>query len=263
MQSDPRTWIAALRNSHERLTGLVGELTPEQIRGGSYCSDWTIAQVLSHLGSGAEIGLMMLPGALGEGEQAAPDSFPPVWDVWNAKTPEQQATDSLVADERNVEAMEGLSDEQLSRISMQFFGGMILDAVGFIRLRLGEHALHTWDVAERLDPAATVSPDAVDLLIDNVPEFLAPRLGKPLDEPFAVRIRTTDPDRDYLLTTTDTVTMTEWPEAGTDAPVSEVTMPAEALLRLAYGRLDPEHIPATVTGDPADLDRLREVFPGF
>jgi uncharacterized protein (TIGR03083 family) len=263
MPSDARTWIAALRDSHERLTGLVGELTPEQIRGGSYCSDWTIAQVLSHLGSGAEIGLMMLPGALGEGEQSTPDSFPPVWDVWNSKTPEQQAADSLVADERSVETLEGLSDDQLSRISMPFFGGMILDAIGFIRLRLGEHALHTWDVAERLDPAATVSPGAVELLIDNVPEFLAPRLGKPLDEPFAVRIEATGPDRDYLLTTTDTVTMTEWPEGGTGAPAAEVTMPAEALLRLAYGRLDPEHTPATVTGDPADLDRLRAVFPGF
>ena len=263
MQSDPRTWIAALRNSHKRLTGLVGELIPEQIRGGSYCSDWTIAQVLSHLGSGAEIGLMMLPGALGEGEQAAPDSFPPVWDVWNAKTPEQQAADSLVADERNVEAMEGLSDEQLSRISMSFFGGMILDAIGFIRLRLGEHALHTWDVAERLDPAATVSPDAVDLLIDNVPQFLAPRLGKPQDDPFGVRILTTHPDRDYLLATADTVIMTEWPDGGTDVPVGEVTMPAEALLRLAYGRLDPEHTQAAVSGDPADLSKLRAVFPGF
>jgi uncharacterized protein (TIGR03083 family) len=263
MQSDPRTWIAALRNSHERLAGLAGELTPEQIRGGSYCTDWTIAQVLSHLGSGAEIGLILLPGALGEGEQATPDSFRPVWDAWNAKSPERQAADALVADERNVEAMEGLSDEQLSRISMPFFGGMILDAIGFIRLRLGEHALHTWDVAERLDPAATVSPDAVDLLIDNVPEFLAPRLGKPADKPFAVRIRTTDPDRDYLLATTDAVTMTGWPEGGTNVPAGEVTMPAEALLRLAYGRLDPDHTPATVTGDPADLDRLRAVFPGF
>ncbi len=40
-------------------------------------------------------------------------------------------------------------------------------------------------------------------------------------------------------------------------------MPAEALLRLSYGRLDPEHTPADVAADPADLDRLRKVFPGF
>jgi uncharacterized protein (TIGR03083 family) len=262
MQSDPREWIATLRHSHERLDGLVRPLTPEQIRGESYCGDWSIAQVLSHLGSGAEIGLLMLPGALGEGEEASRDSFQAVWDVWNAKNPDEQAADALAADERHVKALEQLTDEQLGRISLPFFG-MDLDAVGLVRLRLGEHALHTWDIAVRLDPAATVAPDAVGLLIDNVPQFLAPRLGKAPEEPFAVRIRTTGPERDYLFATAENVVMTDWPEDGTDAPVSEVSMPAEALLRLSYGRLDPAHTPASVTGDPADLDQLRAIFPGF
>jgi hypothetical protein len=40
-------------------------------------------------------------------------------------------------------------------------------------------------------------------------------------------------------------------------------MPAEALLRLSYGRLDSAHTPASVVGSPADLDRLRAIFPGF
>ena len=38
---------------------------------------------------------------------------------------------------------------------------------------------------------------------------------------------------------------------------------AESLLRLAYGRLDPEHTPAGVTGDQDALDKLRLIFPGF
>jgi len=262
MASDPRVWIATLRRSHERLDGLVRPLAPGQLRGQSYCGDWTIAQVLSHLGSGAEIALMMLPAALGEGEEASRDSFQAVWDVWNAKSPDEQAADALAADERHIKALEQLTDEQLDRISLPFFG-MDLDAVGLVRLRLGEHALHTWDIAVRLDPIATVAPDAVNLLIDNVQQFLAPRLGQAPAEPFAVRIQTTAPDRDYLLATADTVVLTDWPQDGTDTPVSEVSMPAEALLRLAYGRLDPAHTPATVTGDPADLDQLRAIFPGF
>ncbi|HUZ27480.1 MAG TPA: hypothetical protein VMV07_27330 [Streptosporangiaceae bacterium] len=92
---------------------------------------------------------------------------------------------------------------------------------------------------------------------------MAPRLGKPLDNPFSVRILTTHPDRDYLLATADTVSRTGWPEGGNDGPAAEVTMPAEALLRLAYGRLAPEYTQATVSGDPADLNKLRAVFPGF
>jgi uncharacterized protein (TIGR03083 family) len=262
MQSDPRAWIAVLRGSHDRLASLVEPLAPEQIRARSFCSDWSIAQVLSHVGSGAEIGLLMLPGALGEGEPAGPEDFQPVWDVWNAKSPDEQAADALAADERHVATLEQLTDEQLAKISLPFFG-MELDAVGLVRLRLGEHALHTWDVAVALDPAATVSPDAVDLLIDNVPQFLAPRLGKAPADPFAVRIQTTGPERDYLLATADTVIMTEYPEDGTDVPVGEVAMPAEALLRLAYGRLDPAHTPATVAGASADLNQLRNIFPGF
>jgi len=263
MESSAREWIAVLRNSHERLLGLVGPLSPEQISGPSYCKDWTIAQVLSHIGSGAEIAVMMLPVALG---QAAPETvgretFQPVWDRWNAMTPDNQAAAGLVADAQYISMLDQLSDEELASISFPFLG-MTLDAVGLIRLRLGEHALHTWDVAVMADPAAVVSPDAVSLLIDNVPRFLAPRLGKPQEVPFAARIRTTAPTRDYLLTASDAVSMVDWPgEDGQEA--AEIAMPAEALLRLSYGRLDADHTPASVSGKPEDLDRLRAIFPGF
>jgi len=261
MESDPHIWIAALRKSHDLLASLVQPLDAEQVRGPSYCSDWTIAQVLSHLGSGAEIGLMMLPGALGEAEPVGGNAFQPVWDRWNAKSPDQQAADALVADEQHVRALEQLSDAELAKIQFPFIG-MELDAAGLVRLRLGEHALHTWDVAVSADPAATVALEAAALLIDNVPEFIAPRLGKPQGEEFRNRVITTEPDRDYLLTVTDSVNMTGWP-GGDGAGASEVRMPAEALLRLSYGRLDPGHTPPGVTADPAGLDRLRQVFPGF
>ena len=262
LESNARHWIATLRQSHERLAGLVEPLTPEQLREQSYCTDWSIAQVLSHLGSGAEIALMMMPGALGEAEPVSRDAFGPVWDLWNAKSPDEQAADALTIDEQHVATLEQLTDEQLASLKMDFLG-IQLDAIGIIRLRLGEHSLHTWDVAVHEDPAATLSDAAAELLIDNVPQFLAPRLGQTPADPFAVRIRTTGPDRDYLLATADTVIMTEYPEDGTDVPVGEVAMPSEALLRLAYGRLDPAHTPPAVAGAAADLNQLRNIFPGF
>lgn len=261
MATDPRTWIGTLRDSHERLASVAEPLTPEQLRGPSYCSEWTTAQVLSHLGSGAAIALMMLPTALGQGEPVGRDAYQAVWDVWNAKTPDEQAADCLTSDSTHIRALEELSDDDLSRISFPFFG-LDLDAVGLVRLRLGEHVMHTWDVAVMSDPAATLLPGAVPLLTDNVPQFLAPRLGKPAETPFRLRVRVTGPDRDWLLTAADAISMTDWPGAGTVAD-GEVSMPAEALLRLAYGRLDPGHTPASVQADPASLDRLRAVFPGF
>ena len=261
MSSDPRTWIATLRESHDRLAGLVTPMTPEQVRAQSYCTDWSNAQVLSHIGSGAEISLLMLPGALGQAEPVGNEAFPPVWDKWNAKGPDEQAADALESDDRQVRTLEELTDEQLAAARLDFFG-MQLDAVGIVRLRLGEHVLHTWDVAVMADPAATVQADAVELLIDNVPQFLAPRLGKPLPEPFAVRITATSPDRDYLLTSGESITVEGWPaDGGPDVP--QVTMPSEALLRLSYGRLDPAHTPGSVSGDPGVLDKLRAIFPGF
>jgi len=261
MERDPRAWIAALRNSHERLASLVSPLTPEQLRGPAYPTKWSIAQVLSHIGSGAEIALLNLPAALGQGEPAGPDAFPPIWDAWNAKSPDDQAADGLSSDEKYVRALEQLSDDDLARISLSLFG-MTLDGVGLIRLRLGEHAMHTWDVAVSVDPAARVSPDAVVLLIDSVMQFLAPRLGRAPDVPFRIRIRTSGPDRDYLLVAADPISVADWPGDGRGAD-SEARMPSEALLRLAYGRLDPGHTPDEVTADEADLERLRKMFPGL
>src|SRR6202522_3730090 len=113
MESNPRVWITVLRHSHERLLGLVGPLSPEQIGGPSYCRDWTIAQVLSHVGSGAEIAMMMLPGALGQAEPVDNTAFQPVWDRWNAMTPDDQAAAGLMADAQYVQMLDQLSDEDL------------------------------------------------------------------------------------------------------------------------------------------------------
>jgi hypothetical protein len=46
-----------------------------------------------------------------------------------------------------------------------------------------------------------------------------------------------------------------------DDALANLTMPAEAFIRLVYGPLDPAHTLA-VAGDAATLDQLRHVFPG-
>ena len=72
-----------------------------------------------------------------------------------------------------------------------------------------------------------------------------------------LKVHTTDPERDFTVTTgPDAVALA--PGSGGDP---ELTMPAEAFIRLVYGRLDPAHTPA-VDGDGALLDQLRATFPG-
>ena len=258
MPTDPRALIAVLRTSHERLAGLVRPLTPDHLRARSYDTDWTIAQVLSHIGSGAEIATLSLAAALGGRGQLDQGAFPAIWDAWNNRTPEMQAADCLTWDGEHVSRLEQLTDAELGSIGLDFFGRQ-LDAAGLIRLRLSEHAIHVWDVAVSIDPGATVAQDAILPVTEQVTQ-LFPFIAKPAGDFFRVRLRTTGPDADYLLEVGESVTLSEWAEGG--EADGEIRLPAEALLRLFYGRLDPEHTPE-YTAEGIDLDRLRAVFPGF
>jgi uncharacterized protein (TIGR03083 family) len=253
--------IATVRQSHDRLASLAEAISEDFLTHISYAEAWTVAQVFSHLGSGAEIALMLLEAALG-GPPLDQEAVPPIWDTWNAKTPQQQAADCLPADDTHIKRLEGLTDAELDGISADFFG-MKLDAAGLVRMRLSEHSVHTWDVAVSLDPSAKVAPDAVDLLMVQLP-MLAGWTGKADGGPFRLRLRGTEPDADFVLEVTDKVTL--WPgegQAGATAD-GQVQMPAEALLRLVYGRLDPDHTPPVeISGDPALLDRARAALPGL
>src|SRR5215475_10362517 len=167
MEASPDPWISALRHSHNRLRASVEPLGPDQLAQRSYPSEWTIAQVLSHLGSQAEIFGLILEAGLAGQEPPAREEFPPVWDKWNAKDPQAQATDALRADQATLERLESMDADERARLHLNLFG-MDIDTTGFARLRLSDHAVHTWDVLVALDPAATLAPDAVDLLIDIV-----------------------------------------------------------------------------------------------
>jgi uncharacterized protein (TIGR03083 family) len=262
MESSPGPWISALRHSHDRLRAAAEPLSPDQLEQPSYASEWSIAQVLSHLGSQAEIfGLFLDAGLTGQ-DPPGREEFEPIWDSWNGKTPQAQASDALRADQATLERFESLDADQRARLNLKLFG-MELDAAGLARMRVSEHAIHAWDVLVALDPAATVAPDAVALLIDTLDQ-LAARSGKPDGQPRKVRVSTTDPAREFTLETTgEAVTLT--PADGEVTPelgLSELGLPAEAFVRLVYGRMDEAHTPPVVTAG-VELDELRPLFPGF
>jgi uncharacterized protein (TIGR03083 family) len=257
VEPTPETWIGALRHSHDALRANVEPLAEDRLQQRSYCSDWSIAQVLSHLGSGAEIFGLFLEAGLNGVEPPGSDVFQPIWQAWNERSPQAQATDGLAADEAFVKRIESLAPDERDRIRLQLFG-MDLDVTGLTKLRLGEHAVHSWDVAVALDPAATVAADAVNLLTDGLAPLIG-RAGKPSATPQTVHVRTTNPDREFVLDTGEPVRLEEASAAG-DGP--RLTLPAEAWLRLVYGRLDPDHTPQ-VEADGVELNDLRQVFPGF
>ena len=259
MENDPAPFIQALRHSHDSLRALVEPLTDDQLEQRSFCTDWSIAQVLSHLGSQAEIfGLWLDAGLTGQ-DPPGQDAFPPIWDAWNTRAPRAQAADSLQANEALIQRLESLDPGQQERFRLEMFG-MDLDTAGLARMRLSEHAIHSWDVAVALDPAARVAPDAVDLIVDTLGP-LAGRSGKPDGTKLRLHVSASDPQRDFTLESGEAVTLAP-SAAGQDAELPQLQLPAEALVRLVYGRLDPAHTPPVETRG-VDLDELRRLFPGF
>lgn len=259
MTEDTRATVAALRHSHERLKALVEPMDEAALRGPSYDIGWSIAQVLGHLGSGSEIFAAIVDAALAGEELPGPESFPPVWDSWNAKSDSGKAEDWRRVDAAFVERVEHLDDQELATPVSLF--GMQVDVAGIVRMRLSEHALHTWDVAVARDRGAQVDGDAADILIDQLAP-LAARVGKPNGHRFRLAVHTVAPERAFVLDVGDGVEMT--PGDGSDNGVDgHLEMPSEALVRLAAGRLDPAHTPAGVQADGVALDEVRAVFPGL
>ncbi len=258
-------WLAAATSSHHRLAAQVADLTAEQVAGPSYAAEWSVAQVLSHLGSGAEIFILFVEAGR-RGEPApGPDAFQPIWERWNAKPPEMQAADALVSDRKLLDELHGLSEAERQGWVLSMFGAeqRLSDVV---RLRLGEHALHTWDVEVTRNPTAVIAPDAVGLLIDTMGSLVA-RTGTPVEAPLRVNVVTHDPARRFLLVAGAEGAALEGldngrgPDAGSSPAAATLELPAEAFIRLLYGRLDPAHAPALQTAG-VDLDVLRRIFPG-
>jgi len=254
--------IAALRAEHDALALHATGLTDEQLGGDSGASDWSAAQVLSHLGSGAEISLASLHAALGRGE-APDDGFNrSVWDRWDALTPVEQRDGFLRHDEALVESMEALTAEQHSSLEVPIgFLPAPLSVAGYAGLRLNEMAHHGWDVRVAGDGEAGLLEVSTAVL----PEHLAGELGFLLGfigkaDRVEDRVVLDVGETGYAVVVDGSVSL----GSATGESTATFDGPAEAALRLISGRLGPAYTPAdvSVTGN-VTLDELRTVFPGF
>lgn len=160
----------------------------------------------------------------------------PIWARWNAKAPDAMANDYVDADDGYLAAVEALDDATRGRPRVPFHLGSV-DLASYLTLQLTEHTLHNWDIRAAFHPGVTLAASAVPPLIDvllTIDEGLSLRL---LNEEQAAAIR---------------------PCPG------RLELPTEALMRLAAGRLDPDHTPArTGTYGRPTLDDLRQLFPGL
>jgi hypothetical protein len=263
-------WVAALRGSHERLRALAGRLTRDQLMWPAYPQDWTIAQVMAHLGAGAEVFIGRVNAVRAGGSDPGRDEYESTWLAWSAKSADDQATDSIATNQRLVELFEQMVGGAGAHLRFNVVGRE-LDLAGLASIRLGELSVHYWDIAVALDPSATLAAPSVALLNDVAPQIVLRARWRPIDVeplppvsgPARVHVVTTGPAREYALTLEEKVRLGPWPGDGGPHAPAELHLPAEALLRLIFGRLDPEHTPAEVIATGIELDTLRAAFPAF
>jgi uncharacterized protein (TIGR03083 family) len=261
MTTQTRVLIASLRTLHNNLAAVVVELSPDKLRERSYATEWSVADVLSHIGSGAELSLLRLRATAEDSPSY--EETAQVWAKWSTRSPEQQAAESMAVDEEYVAALEELDDAAVEALHRQL-AGLDLDSSQVLRLRVSEHSMHAWDIAVMFDDDAVVPDAGVPALLDVLALTLR-FAAQPHDDQLLVRVRTSDPERDYLLELIQGETRLISVDDTTDTSGvdSELMLPAEALLRLVYGRLDPRHTPAYNATDDTLLDRLRAIFRGF
>ncbi|MBZ5738905.1 maleylpyruvate isomerase family mycothiol-dependent enzyme [Nocardioides mangrovi] len=249
--------IAALRLNHDVLVTLVPHLSEEQLTGPSGASEWTIAQVLSHLGSGAEISRKPIARAVGL--DVADEDNQSIWARWDGSTPIDQAAGFVEHDTALVDLVERLSDEDKASATIDM--GFLPEPVPLVvalGMRLNEVANHVWDVRVGLDPAAEVDDETAAVLVELYQGPLAFLLG--------FSGKADQVDGSVLLAVpgagieiADAVTVV----GSADAPDATLTGPSGATVRLISGRLTPEHSDGVEVSGAVSLEDLRKVFPGY
>ncbi len=249
--------ITALRAEHDVLAALVRTLTDEQLAAPSGASEWTVAQALSHLGSGAEIGRAPIARAAGETVEAEDNQT--IWARWDGSTPRAQAEGFLEHNARWLELVEALTPEQRTSLTVDL--GFLPEPVPLVTavgMRLSEVANHSWDVRVAFDSAAGVDAESAEVLVDLLTGpigFMVGFLAKPaeLAQPASVAV----PGGGLVID--DAVTVVDHLES----PSATFTGSAEAFVRLLSGRLKAPYDKEVTVEGSVTLDDLRRVFPGF
>jgi len=249
--------ITALRSEHDTLAKLVGSLTDEQLAATSGASEWTVAQALSHLGSGAEIGLA--PIARAAGETVAAEDNQTIWARWDSSTPRAQAEGFLEHNGRWLDTVEAFTPEQRSSLTVDL--GFLPEPVPLLTalgMRLSEVANHSWDVRVAFDPAAGVDAGSAEVLVELLSgpvSFLLGFLAKPaeLSDPVSIAVPGGGLVIDGAVSVADHL----------EAPSATFDGPPEAFVRLISGRLKAPYDHGVTVEGSVTLDDLRRVFPGF
>lgn len=250
-------WLIALQTASDDLNSLVDGLSGDDLTRPSLAGDWTVAQVLSHLGSGAEICTELVHrGLAGDDHGPQRDELLPIWERWNVLSPAECREQWKRADRAHLDLLASISIEQENSLRVPYFAGP-MDLTTYLGYRLSEHALHGWDVAAAYDPTATVGQ--LDLVWERI-DMIASRFhDSTTRERLTPRQVSLSHDGRH-----DRLDIGEEIHLGSEtdlAAPTTMTATTDVLTRLIYGRLRAKDR-IDITG-PTTREDLTQLFRGF
>jgi uncharacterized protein (TIGR03083 family) len=258
-------WFAEIKAREaaefQQLSAYAGTLDASGWVEQSYCTDWLVYQVVSHIGSGSRIGGMRLNAWAHGGPPAGREQMQQVWGFFDSLRPDQMLDAYLQAADE-YQQIEGKTPDSAGDQEIEGFAGK-RPLYAYQAGRLWELALHAWDVYvarkrdARLD-AATVAVLAGLLQYMSLPIDAQRARGL---EGLRVQFDLTDTGGTYWLDTS-----LERPRlaqgAGADAALA-IEGPAEEVIRFVAGRqVVPGAEPTlrATRGTPQDLANLRRAL---
>ncbi|WUD77850.1 maleylpyruvate isomerase N-terminal domain-containing protein [Streptomyces sp. NBC_00510] len=253
--------LAAMHTVSRRLGATVGGLTGEELLRPSFAEGWSIAQVLVHLGTGAELCTAAVRrGLTGDLTRPSREDITDVYERWIPLRPVAQRDAWHEAESDLLRLLDSFDAGVRASVTVPYFTGPV-GFTDFTGYWLSEQSVHTWDVEVGLDEAAAIPAPEVALLWDRV-DMVASRSrdGDTLTRlgPRQIAVELTDPERTLCLALGSELHIL--PCEGAE-PSGAVSGPSEAVLRLVYGRNHPRD--AVTARDGVTLDDLRALFPGY
>jgi uncharacterized protein (TIGR03083 family) len=238
------------RGEFERLTSYLKALDANGWVEQSYCSDWRVYQVVSHIGSGSRIGV-------------AREAMQQIWGHFDSLGPNEMFAAYADAAREYVQAEAETPDEAGLQEVDGFAGRRPLYA--YQVSRTWELACHSWDVYVARDRAARLNKEAVGVLAEGL-HFI----NLPLDKERAAALTSLNPvifklkdsGRTYSLDVTAERPRVQAADASAEAPLV-IEAPDEEIIRFVSGR---HFVPGADSalnasnGSAEDLARLRRAF---
>lgn len=249
---------AVEQQEFERFNRYLEQLDPGGWVEQSYCADWLVFQVVSHLGSGARIGRMRLQAWTDRRAPVSREDMQIVWEHFDSLRPNQMLAAYREAALDYLAEIAALPDEVGTREVDAFAGKRPL--WGYQLSRLWELTCHTWDVYVARDQRARLPVDAVSVLATELQY-----VSIPVDQQRAaalaqeqVEFRIFDSRIAYRLNLTGARPRLE--RGGTANASIIVEGPAEELVRLVSGRHFQPGTTPLVRAISGDIAAVRRAF---